>query len=98
MTTTATFVPVSTMREYVNANCSSWKIDDGEHDVIILFFSGPRGGTQFTGNMTPDQARHLRDNLDKALLRIEGAAPTGSIDHMPDNNSDAVDANGSPTW
>lgn len=85
-------------RQYVNAYCSSWKIDDGEHDVVILFISGPRGGTQFTGNMTPDQARKLRDNIDKALLRIDGTTSAGSINHMPENNSDAVDASGAPTW
>lgn len=93
------------MREYVNANCSSWRVDDGVNDVVVLFFSGPRGGTQFTGNMTPDQARQLRDGLDLALTRINDAharaseAAPPSIDHMPERNSDdAVDESGCPTW
>ena len=85
------------MREYVNANCSSWRVDDGVNDVVVLFFSGPWGGTQFTGNMTPDQARQLRDGLDLALTRINDAHARAP--DMPERNSeDAVDAEGCPTW
>ena len=51
--------------------------------------------------VTPEQARQLRDQLDQALIRLAGhdRGGPGSIDHMPERNSDdAVDEDGCPTW
>lgn len=60
-------------REYVNGFSSGYGYDDGEHDVVILFISGPRGGTRCTEMLSPLQARNLRDNLDLALTKFADA-------------------------
>jgi hypothetical protein len=60
-------------REYVNGFSSGFGFDNGENDCIILFLSGPRGGTRCTEVLDTVQARNLRDNLDQALLKINDA-------------------------
>lgn len=60
-------------REYVNSFSSGYGYDDRENDVIVLFISGPRGGTRCTEMLSPLQARNLRDNLDLALTKIADA-------------------------
>ncbi|WP_439357895.1 hypothetical protein [Bradyrhizobium sp. DASA03007] len=61
------------MREFVNAYSAGHAYDDGENDVVMLFISGPRGGTRCAEPLTPLQARSLRDSLDIALLKIRDA-------------------------
>lgn len=60
-------------REYVNANSSGYGYDNGESDCILLFISGPRGGTRCTEVLSTVQARELRDRIDQALTRIADA-------------------------
>lgn len=95
------------MREFVNVFVSGYRVDDGENDVVMLCAVGPRGGTRSVEVLTIDQARAARDQLDLALTRFADRRareeePANlrppSIDHMPDNNSDAVDEDGCPTW
>lgn len=60
-------------RQFVNAYSSGHAYDNGENDVVMLFISGPRGGTKIAEPMSALQARNLRDNLDIALLKIGDA-------------------------
>lgn len=66
------------MREFVSGYSSGYSFDNGENDVITLFISGPRGGTRCTEILSPFQARNLRDQLDKAILKINGATSGSS--------------------
>jgi hypothetical protein len=60
-------------REFVNAYSAGHAYDNGENDVVMLFISGPRGGTKIAEPLSALQARNLRDNLDIALLKIGDA-------------------------
>ncbi|GAB9152743.1 hypothetical protein [Bradyrhizobium diazoefficiens] len=96
------------MREFISGFSSGPAYDDGENDCIILYLTGPKGGTRCCEVLDPVQARNIRDQLDQAILKIRdaevrreeaGAGGPGSVDHMPERNSDdAVDENGCPTW
>lgn len=60
-------------RQFVNAYSAGHAYDNGENDVVMLFISGPRGGTKIAEPLSALQARDLRDNLDMALLKIADA-------------------------
>jgi hypothetical protein len=59
-------------REFVNSFCSSRALDYTDEDRLMVAMTGPRGGSSYY-MMTPIQARTLRDSLDLALLKINGA-------------------------
>jgi hypothetical protein len=94
------------MREFATGFCTPWRVDDGENECVHVMIYGPGGGTRFSGIMRPEQVRTFRDELDLALTRLADRRarekepdPQGSIDHMPERNSDdAVDDDGCPTW
>lgn len=75
------------MREYASGECASWKIDYTNENRIQVAIYGPGGGTRFNGMMTPDQARKLRDNLDRALAVIGGQVHTPYV--TPEGMTDA---------
>lgn len=72
-------------REYVNAFSSGYGLDNGENDVVILFISGPRGGTRCTEMLTPLQARDLRDSLDLVLTKLADARARTPVYVVVDN-------------
>lgn len=97
------------VREFVSGFSSGPAFDNGDNDCVILYLTGPKGGTRCCEVLDYVQGRNIRDNLDIALLKIQDAdarrseavdiGRPGSIDHMPERNSDdAVDENGCPTW
>ncbi|BAR61915.1 hypothetical protein NK6_8768 [Bradyrhizobium diazoefficiens] len=104
------------MREFISGFSSGPAYDNGENDCVVIYLTGPKGGTRCREVLDPTQARNLRDQLDQAILKIRDAevrreeavehvhppldlGRPGSIDHMPERNSDdAVDENGCPTW
>jgi hypothetical protein len=61
------------MREFVNVFVSGYRVDDGEADVVMLCAVGPRGGTRSVEVLTIDQAKAARDQLDRAILKINDA-------------------------
>lgn len=61
------------LREFVSGFTSGGAYDNGENDVVIVYLTGPKGGTRCCEVLDYVQARTLRDNLDLAILKIQDA-------------------------
>ena len=55
-------------RYFASMSIAGFKADNGTQDVIMLTLYGPRGGPRVCEALTIDEAKMLRDEIDRALL------------------------------